>query len=77
MSALARYFKSLNWQVAGYDKTPSPLTDALITEGIEIHFEDFGSDIPAGFKDVETTLVVYTPAIPKSHGELNYFQKNV
>ena len=42
MSALARYFNAIGWEVAGYDKTPSPLTDDLQNEGISIHFEDLG-----------------------------------
>lgn len=73
MSALARYFNTIGWEVAGYDKTPSPLTDELQKEGIAIHFEDLGAAIPERFKDKDKTLVVYTPAIPKHMGELNYF----
>jgi len=76
MSALARYFYSLGWEVAGYDKTPSALTSALEKEGIIIHFEDLGESIPEQFKEKETTLVIYTPAIPKMHKELVYFQSN-
>jgi UDP-N-acetylmuramate--alanine ligase len=76
MSALARYFISLGWEVAGYDKTPSALTSSLENEGISIHFEDLGTAIPEQFKEKETTLIIYTPAIPKKHGELNYFQAN-
>ena len=76
MSALARYFKSLGWDVSGYDKTPSALTSALEKEGIIIHFEDLGESIPAQFKEKDSTLVIYTPAIPKNHGELNFFQEN-
>lgn len=69
MSALARYFKQKGWEVGGYDKTPSPLTDELIEEGIDIHFEDLGPSIPENFMDHEQTLVVYTPAIPVNLGE--------
>ena len=76
MSALARYFYSLGWEVSGYDKTPSALTSALEKEGIIIHFEDLGESIPAQFKEKDSTLVIYTPAIPKNHGELNFFQEN-
>ena len=76
MSALARYFYSLGWEVSGYDKTETPLTLALKEEGISIHYTDLGSDIPVQFKEIETTLIIYTPAIPKNHGELNYFQNN-
>lgn len=74
MSALARYFNAIGWEVAGYDKTPSPLTDELQNEGIKVHFEDFGPSIPAQFKVKEQTLVIYTPAIPKNLGEFLFFQ---
>jgi UDP-N-acetylmuramate--alanine ligase len=76
MSALARYFKLIGKNVAGYDKTKSPLTDTLISEGIDIHFEDFGPVIPAGFREKSDTLVIYTPAVPKNMGELLHFQHN-
>ena len=72
MSALARYFKNIGKQVCGYDKTPSMLTNELIESGIDIHFEDNIDLIPAGINQ-ENTLVIYTPAIPKDHTELNYF----
>lgn len=74
MSALARYFSSKGWTVAGYDKTPSPLTEQLSKEGIDVHYEDLGPSIPALFREKEHTLVVYTPAIPKNHSELLFFQ---
>ncbi len=74
MSALARYFNERGFLVGGYDKTPSPLTDELEKEGIATHFEDLGTNIPAGFSDPETTLVIYTPAIPKNLGELNFLR---
>ncbi len=74
MSALARYFNSLGWPVAGYDKTPSPLTAKLEEEGIDIHYEDFGPSLPEAFRDTERTLVVYTPAIPVNFGELLHVQ---
>lgn len=76
MSALARYFKAKGFDVAGYDKTPSPLTDELEAEGIAIHFEDLGEHIPSEYQDTDSTLVVYTPAIPKTMGELVYVQQN-
>lgn len=76
MSALARYFHAKGYTVAGYDKTPSPLTDELVREGMDVHFEDLGADIPAEFQQTEQTLVVYTPAIPKTMGELVYFQQH-
>lgn len=70
MSALARYFLSIGWKVAGYDKTPSALTEALESEGVAIHYEDFGPSIPEDFRDTHKTLVIYTPAIPRNFGEL-------
>lgn len=76
MSALARYFEAKGKQVAGYDKTPSDLTAALINEGIHIHYMDDVALIPADCKQVDSTLVVYTPAIPETHAELNYFREN-
>jgi UDP-N-acetylmuramate--alanine ligase len=76
MSALARYFMSIGLKVSGYDKTPSELTSKLIAEGITIHFEDNGNQVPAEFHEIETTLVVYTPAIPSNMGELCFFQEN-
>ena len=72
MSAIARYYNARGFKVSGYDKTPSPLTHALEQEGIEVHYEDNISFIP---KDTESTLVVYTPAIPKDMGELVYVQE--
>lgn len=75
MSALARYFHAKGYEVAGYDKTPSPLTDQLIAEGMPVHFEDLGPVVPEAFRRVEGTLVVYTPAIPRSLGELLYFEQ--
>lgn len=72
MSALARYFKSKGFPVAGYDKTPSPLTAELANEGIEVHFEDLGEKLPSKFSDPSDTLVIYTPAIPASMGELQF-----
>jgi len=76
MSALARYFMSIGLKVSGYDKTPSELTTKLIAEGSSIHFEDKGNQVPAEFHEIESTLVVYTPAIPSNMGELCFFQKN-
>lgn len=76
MSALARYFAVKGKHVAGYDKTPSDLTAALINEGIRIHYMDDVALIPADCKQVDSTLVVYTPAIPETHAELNYFREN-
>ncbi|MDR1004860.1 MAG: UDP-N-acetylmuramate--L-alanine ligase [Prevotellaceae bacterium] len=74
MSALIRYFLSLGKQVAGYDRTPTPLTAELIAEGAQIHFEENVDLIPAVCRNRQTTLVVYTPAIPDTHAELCYFR---
>lgn len=75
MSALARYFKNLGKNVAGYDRHPTPITKALEEMGVEIHFDDDVNQIPTGY-DVESTLVVITPAVPKNHTEWNYFIDN-
>lgn len=75
MSALARYFHALGKNVAGYDKTRTELTDELIQSGISIHFEDRIDLIPSAFT-VETTLVVITPAVPKTHSQWNCFSEN-
>ena len=72
MSALARYFKFIGKNVSGYDKTPSTLTSELIESGIAIHFEDNIDLIPKDYF-IENTLVIITPAVPKSHSEWNYF----
>ncbi|MFD0993455.1 UDP-N-acetylmuramate--L-alanine ligase [Tenacibaculum geojense] len=76
MSALARYFKSNGKSVAGYDKTASPITNSLESIDISIHYEDAIKNIPINFLNTEKTLVVYTPAVPKNHLELNYFIDN-
>ena len=73
MSALARYFLHEGKRVAGYDRTPSHLTDELAAEGAAIHFEDDVRRIPAEFLDPAATMVVYTPAVPQEHGEYQYF----
>ena len=69
MSALARYFKAKGYEVAGYDKTPSPLTRRLEEEGINIHYVDDPSLIPENID-----FVVLTPAIPANSLELNYLK---
>lgn len=75
MSALARYFKNVGWQVAGYDRTPTSLTDSLVAEGIPVHFEDKIELIPdfvtAGNKS--QVIIIYTPAVPADHKQKNYF----
>jgi UDP-N-acetylmuramate--alanine ligase len=74
MSALVRYFLSKGYFVAGYDRTPCALTEKLIEEGAQIHYDDDVALIPAPCKDKENTLVVVTPAIPSTHSELNFFK---
>ena len=74
MSALVRYFLSKDKRVAGYDRTPSELTEALNREGAQIHYEDNTSLIPVECCDKESTLIVHTPAVPESHTELQYFR---
>lgn len=76
MSALVRYFLSLQKNVGGYDRTQSTLTEKLIEEGALIHYEDEVENIPALFTQKEDTLIIYTPAIPKDNKELLYFHKN-
>lgn len=71
MSALARYFKSLGVRVSGYDKTETALTKLLTTEGISIHYED-----SIDLVDKEAQIIVYTPAVPKDHKGLNYYQQH-
>jgi UDP-N-acetylmuramate--alanine ligase len=73
MSAIARWFKHKGLRVAGYDRTPTPLTHELLEEGMEIHFEDKIEFIP-GYISKEKTLVVFTPAIPKNHIEHAYLK---
>ena len=74
MSALARYFRYEGKTVAGYDRTATPLTRALETEGIAVHYTDDPAFIPAGFDDPASTVVVYTPAVPNDHRELARFR---
>ncbi len=68
MSAIARYFLSKGVVVSGYDKTQTTLSNQLEKEGIKINYVDDVAAIPKG-----VDLVVYTPAIPKSHAGLNYY----
>jgi UDP-N-acetylmuramate--alanine ligase len=75
MSALARYFRLMGFIVKGYDKTPSPLTDTLINEGIEIHFEDLDCNVKDLVGGLTDTLVIITPAVPKMMGELVFLQE--
>jgi UDP-N-acetylmuramate--alanine ligase len=71
MSALARYFKSRGCVVSGYDKSETPLTQQLVKEGIAVHYEENVEALP-----LDIQLVVYTPAVPKNHKELLYYQQN-
>lgn len=75
MSAIARYFLHKGITVAGYDRTPSDLTRQLETEGATIHYEENADLIPQECRNAATCLVIYTPAIPESHKELQYFRK--
>jgi UDP-N-acetylmuramate--alanine ligase len=76
MSALARYFVANGNHVAGYDKTPTDITNDLQNLGVAIHFNDDITEIDTKYLNNKDTLVVYTPAIPKNHSELNYFKNN-
>jgi len=76
MSALARYFVAKGKHVSGYDKTPSDITKSLQEIGVYIHFNDNIIEVDPKCLDKHDTLVVYTPAIPDSHSELNYFRMN-
>lgn len=76
MSALARYFIHKGLVVAGYDKTPSTLTQQLEKEGMVIHYRENVDEIPHACRDNKSCLVVYTPAIPAEHQELQYFRNN-
>ena len=76
MSALARYFKSIGKNVAGYDRVQTPLCILLENEGMAIHYEDSVDLIPKAFKDSKTTAIIYTPAIPVDMTELEYFKAN-
>lgn len=76
MSALARFFRAEEKQVGGYDRTSTPLTEELEREGMLVRYQDSVAAIPEHFRDPSTTLVVFTPAIPKEHEELNWFRNN-
>ena len=75
MSAIARYFIRRGLVVAGYDKTPSDLTHQLEKEGMLIHYEENVDEIPHACRDPKSCLVIYTPAIPKEHKELVFFNE--
>ena len=76
MSAIARYFLRRGLVVAGYDRAPSELTRRLEEEGALIHYEENVDAIPEVCKQKDTCLVVYTPAIPAEHKELQFFREH-
>ena len=76
MANLERFFLANGYKVAGYDRTPSELTSALIAEGVEITFDERAELIPDYCRNSATTLVVYTPAVPDSHQGLRWFRDN-
>lgn len=76
MSAIARYFIKKGLVVAGYDKTPSPLTKQLEKEGMIIHYEEDVNEIPHACRKPDSCMVIYTPAIPAEHQELQWFRAN-
>lgn len=75
MSAIARYFLRRGVVVAGYDKTPSALTEQLEREGMLIHYEENVDEVPHACRNRESTLVIYTPAVPAGHKELVHFRE--
>src|SRR6056297_1709840 len=75
MSALARFFKQEGKFVAGYDKTPSPLTKQLEDEGIDVHYADDPENIPPEILGDKNSLIVYTPAIPDTNQEKAMFMQ--
>ena len=76
MSAIARYFNANGKQVSGYDKTKTDITDSLVDLGITVTFSDDINNLEGRYLNPETTLIVYTPAVPKNHAQLNYFLDN-
>ena len=76
MSAIARYFNANGKHVGGYDKTKTDITDSLVDLGITVTFSDDINNLEGRYLNPETTLIVYTPAVPKNHAQLNYFLDN-
>ena len=76
MSALARYFLHEGRKVAGYDRTPTPLTHALEQEGAQVCYADEIENIPADFRNPATTMVVFTPAVPSDHPQMRFFSES-
>ena len=73
MSALARYFLAHGKEVAGYDRTSTPLTGEMVKQGMKIHFEDAVDNIPKNYLKQDDTLIIRTPAVPEDHAEYRYF----
>ncbi|MGM0375543.1 MAG: Mur ligase family protein, partial [Bacteroidota bacterium] len=76
MSALARFFHGSGFRVAGYDRVSGPLIETLLTEGIEVLFDESIAVIPEAFTNPASTLVVYTPAVPSNHEQMKWFSDN-
>ena len=76
MSALARYFRFIGKEVAGYDKTETPLTLELSGHDVSIHYDDNLELVPEAFLNAKETLIVYTPAVKTTHSEYQYFLQN-
>lgn len=74
MSAIARYFNTKGFAVAGYDRTDTALTQSLTSEGIGVDYNEAVSSIPSKFLDIEKTLIIITPAIPVDHPQWIYFK---
>ena len=74
MAALARYYMSKGYRVAGYDRTESALTDELVSEGAVVSYTDSMEAVPEIFRDPDGTLVVYTPAVPSDNVALTFFR---
>lgn len=75
MSAIARYYQARGFEVAGYDRTKTKLTEDLQNEGMEITYDESEMGIPTKFLDKNKTLVVLTPAIPADHPQLVFFRE--
>ena len=76
MSALARYFNSQGLKVLGYDKTQTDLTKLLESEGCIVHYDDLGEELVDEITDFESTLFIYTPAIPAKLEEFKFLKEN-
>ena len=76
MSALARYFKTKGFEVAGYDRSETKLTQDLTTEGIQVIYNQEVNHIPTEYMNPKSTLIIVTPAIPEEHSQLQYFKEN-